>query len=65
MNSALRLMSMGQTEGQKVLADVLPYTIEACKQVEGQSPLEAYSNSVGAEIDMMKHASLYSRLFMS
>lgn len=65
INSALRLMSMGQTQGQVLLSRLLPLTEEAWRQVSHLDPLEAYSNTPTAELAMMQHETLYSRLFMS
>ncbi|CAM4204325.1 urease accessory protein [Paenibacillus endophyticus] len=65
INSALRLMSMGQTEGQFLIAKLTPLTEEAMKIVEKLAPEEAYSNMPMAELAMMRHERLYSRLFMS
>jgi urease accessory protein len=65
INSALRLMPIGQTQGQALLAELLPLTREAWKQAESLDPMELYANVPAAEIAMMQHETLYSRLFMS
>ncbi|MBD3917842.1 urease accessory protein UreF [Paenibacillus sp. PR3] len=65
INSALRLMSIGQTEGQRLIARLTPLTSEAWRIAEGLEPEEAYSNMPMAELAMMRHETLYSRLFMS
>jgi urease accessory protein len=65
INSALRLMSMGQTEGQALLAKLLPRASEAWLSVADRSPEDCYSNVPAADINMMRHETLYSRLFMS
>lgn len=65
MNSALRLMPIGQTEGQRLIARLTPLTSEAWHIAEGLEPEEAYSNMPMAELAMMRHETLYSRLFMS
>ncbi|AZN40278.1 urease accessory protein UreF [Paenibacillus albus] len=65
VGSALRLMSMGQTEGQSIIARLTPMTAEAWRSVESLEPEDAYSNMPLAEIAMMRHEQLYSRLFMS
>lgn len=65
VNSALRLMSMGQTEGQSLLARLIPLTADALKIVRAMEPEQAYSNMPMAEMAMMRHERLYSRLFMS
>lgn len=65
VGSALRLMSMGQTEGQSIIARLTPITTEAWRIAEVMEPEDAYSNMPLAEIAMMRHEQLYSRLFMS
>ncbi|WP_245996044.1 urease accessory protein UreF [Paenibacillus taihuensis] len=65
VGSALRLMSMGQTEGQSIIARLTPMTADAWRIVEAMEPEEAYSSMPLAEIAMMRHEQLYSRLFMS
>lgn len=65
INSALRLMSMGQTEGQQLLATLLPTVREAARKAEGWPVEEPCTSTIAAEIDMMNHETLYSRLFMS
>ncbi|WP_256711049.1 urease accessory protein UreF [Paenibacillus sp. FSL A5-0031] len=65
VNSALRLMSMGQTEGQSLIARLIPLTADALEIVRAMVPEQAYSNMPMAEMAMMRHERLYSRLFMS
>lgn len=65
INSALRLMSMGQTEGQKLTARLLPLIPQAWKRVHALDPMELHTLTPAAEIHMMRHEGLYSRLFMS
>lgn len=65
INSALRLMSMGQTEGQSLIARLTPLTVEAVEIAMKLEPEEAYANMPMAELAMMRHERLYSRLFMS
>lgn len=65
VNSALRLMSMGQTEGQSLIARLIPLTTDALEIVRATDPEQAYSNMPMAEMAMMRHERLYSRLFMS
>ncbi|XEC93108.1 urease accessory protein UreF [Paenibacillus tarimensis] len=65
INSALRLISMGQTEGQAMIARLIPQAEEAWRLVERQEPEEAWMNMPMAELAMIRHETLYSRLFMS
>ncbi|HEY1213295.1 MAG TPA: urease accessory UreF family protein, partial [Bryobacteraceae bacterium] len=65
VNSALRLMSIGQTQGQMLLAKLVPLTGSEWRRVADLDPLEAYTNTPAADLAMMQHETLYSRLFMS
>ncbi|MCS7460272.1 urease accessory protein UreF [Paenibacillus doosanensis] len=66
INSGLRLMSIGQTEGQRLIAELAPIITEAWRNVRHLDPLEdGFSSTPAAEIAMMRHEALYSRLFMS
>jgi urease accessory protein len=66
INSGLRLISLGQTDGQRLIAALLPAISEAWSRTAEQDPLrDGYGNSPAADIAMMQHAGLYSRLFMS
>ncbi|WP_207952894.1 urease accessory protein UreF [Paenibacillus agricola] len=66
INSGLRLMSIGQTEGQRVLAEMLPIIAEAWRNAEHLDPvMDGFGNTPMADISMMQHENLYSRLFMS
>jgi urease accessory protein len=58
-------MSIGQTEGQRLIARLTPLTSEAWLIAVALEPEEAYSNMPLAELAMMRHETLYSRLFMS
>ncbi|GLX69439.1 urease accessory protein UreF [Paenibacillus glycanilyticus] len=65
VNSALRLMSIGQTEGQSLIARLSLLTDAATGLAMSMEPEEAYSNMPMAELAMIRHEQLYSRLFMS
>ncbi|OAS15326.1 urease accessory protein UreF [Paenibacillus oryzisoli] len=65
INSALRLMSIGQTQGQMLLAKLVPLTGSEWQRVSQLDPMEACTNSPSADLAMMQHETLYSRLFMS
>ncbi|UJF32303.1 urease accessory protein UreF [Paenibacillus hexagrammi] len=65
INSALRLMSMGQTQGQVLLTKLIPVIPAAWTQAEDLDPSDAYTSTPEAELAMMQHEGLYSRLFMS
>jgi urease accessory protein len=66
INSGLRLMSIGQTEGQRLLAELTPVITAAWNKYEHSDPLrDGFGHTPMADIAMMLHESLYSRLFMS
>ncbi|QHW30574.1 urease accessory protein UreF [Paenibacillus rhizovicinus] len=65
INSALRLMPIGQTEGQSVIARLTPRAAIAWHMVESLQPEDAHTNMPLSEIAMIRHEQLYSRLFMS
>jgi urease accessory protein len=64
-NSGLRLMSIGQTQVQVLIAELLPLVHTAWDNVSALNPLELNSSTPAADIAMMRHEVLYSRLFMS
>ncbi|MBB6673917.1 urease accessory protein UreF [Cohnella nanjingensis] len=65
VNAALRLMSMGQTEAQRVLASLFPEMAACWRAVKEMDPADAYAAMPLAELAMIRHERLYSRLFMS
>jgi urease accessory protein len=65
INSAVRLMALGQTRAQTLLAGLLPQIDEAWLQVAGLEPFNFSTSTPSSEIAMMNHETLYSRLFMS
>lgn len=65
VNSALRLMAIGQTEAQRLLALLSAETDAAARAALVMEPEEAWSNMPGSELGMIRHETLYSRLFMS
>ncbi|MBO9606912.1 MAG: urease accessory protein UreF [Paenibacillaceae bacterium] len=62
---ALRLMPIGQTEGQSLLAALLPEAERAWRAAAAADPLEWSCHAPANELAMMRHETLYSRLFMS
>jgi urease accessory protein len=65
VNSALRLMAMGQTEGQKIVHNMLPVIQREWAAVKTRPSAQAYSFTFAHDIRAMQHETLYSRLFMS
>lgn len=64
-NSALRLMSIGQTEVQAIVARILPELCREWERVRDRNPGQLSSFSWAQEIYAMRHETLHSRLFMS
>ncbi|WP_298838633.1 urease accessory protein UreF [uncultured Roseobacter sp.] len=62
ISAAVRLVPLGQTEGQKVLADLGPLITEVAGDAcaEG-APL--YSNCIAGDIAAMRHETQYSKVF--
>jgi len=63
--AAVKLVPLGQTEGQQLLLDLAP-TLEATTAVGLESALEDLAlSSWGTALASMQHETLYSRLFRS
>ncbi len=67
LQNSLRAMPLGQTQGQLVLQKLLPHIERCARDVAASSPTEDHLSGhfVLQEIAAMRHAALYSRLFMS
>lgn len=65
INSALRLMSMGQTQGQQLLHRMIPYVEQSWMETRETSEHTLSTYTLAQEIRAMQHDQLYSRLFMS
>lgn len=65
VNNAIRAMRLGQTQGQQIIGALLPRIETAWLQVADRSPESWAANAPQLEIAQMRHARLYSRLFMS
>lgn len=65
VNSAMRLMPIGQTEGQVLIRRMMPVLEEQWREVEGLAFEQMHTFALAQEIRAMNHETLYSRLFMS
>jgi urease accessory protein len=65
VNNAVRLMSLGQTQAQTLVAQMLPQIADAWHEVEQRDPFEFATSTPMLEVAAMQHETLYSRLFMS
>lgn len=62
---ALRLVPLGQTDGQRLLADLAPVLLSVLERYRHLTPDCAWSSTPGLDIRSMQHERLYSRLFRS
>ncbi len=65
VNSALRLMSLGQTDGQLLIRRMLTLIDQQWDLVRGLPAEQLHAFTPAHDIRAMQHETLYSRLFMS
>jgi urease accessory protein len=65
MSAGVRLVPLGQTEGQRLLVNLMPTVIDQAVQVLSLEDDELYSCSWGLSLASMGHETQYSRLFRS
>lgn len=65
VNSALRLMSLGQTEGQLLIRRILTLIDQQWHLVRDLPAEQLHAFTPAHDIRAMQHETLYSRLFMS
>ncbi|SFE40550.1 urease accessory protein [Paenibacillus algorifonticola] len=67
LQNLIRMWSLGQTDGQKIMTALFPLLEREAAAITGEPllPSEMYTANVMQEIAAMRHESLYSRLFMS
>ncbi len=63
--AALRLVPLGQSDGQRLLHDLAPLSRALIAQYGTLSPEDAWSSTPGLDIRSMQHERLYSRLCRS
>jgi urease accessory protein len=63
--AALRLVPLGQSDGQRLLHALAPLSRELIAQYGTLPPEEAWSTTPGLDIRSMQHERLYSRLYRS
>lgn len=65
VSAGVRLIPLGQTDGQRIIAEMLPL-VAAVADAALASPLQAVGGSaVGADLAAMLHETQYSRLYRS
>ena len=65
VSAAVRLVPLGQTTGQQVLAGLAPACAQIAAQTRGCAADEIYSNSFLADVAAMRHETQEPRLFQS
>ena len=65
IGAALRLLSMGQMEGQRVLWALHPVIARVASEAAGRGPQDLWSFAPGIELAGIRHATLEMRLFRS
>jgi urease accessory protein len=63
--ASLRLLSLGQLAGQRILSALAPSIASLAEKSEGQEMADIWSFAPGIEIASMRHATLDARLFRS
>ena len=65
VGAALRLLPLGQLDGQRALRAAGPLIARLARETEGKGPTDLWSFAPGIEIAGMRHATLEARLFRS
>jgi len=65
VGAALRLLPLGQLEGQKIIRAIAPTISRLARQAQNKTTNDMWSFMPGIEIAGMKHATLEARLFRS
>ncbi len=65
VSAVVRLGSIGQTDGQKIQATLIPRICALAREASGSSLTDLGSCAFRSEIAAMKHETQYSRLFRS
>lgn len=62
---AIRLVPLGQTDGQRLLHELAPYSLATYQRYHTLTPYETWNGLPLLELRSMQHERLYSRLFRS
>ena len=65
MAAALRLVPLGQSDGQRLLHELAPLSRDLIAQYGELQPEDVWSATPGLDIRSMQHERLYSRLYRS
>jgi urease accessory protein len=64
-SAAIRLVPLGQTEAQRVLARLIPLCVETAAATRASAVRDIHSNCFLSDIAAMRHETLETRLFQS
>jgi len=65
VNNGVRLIPLGQQEGQRILRELTPSLNRAASEIQLKEIDDLGSTAPALEIRAMQHERLYTRLFMS
>lgn len=65
VSAAVRLVPLGQTEGQQVLAALSPACLQMARDTAGARPGDVFSNTFLSDVAAMRHETQEPRLFQS
>ena len=65
VSAAIRLVPLGQTQGQAVLAELTPLCRTIAADTKSTDPEDLWSNTWGSDIASMRHETMEPRLFQS
>ncbi len=65
VSAAQRLAPIGQTAGQRVIANLMPLCLEVANDTKGASVEDVFGNAFRSDISAMRHETLQPRLFQS
>ena len=65
VSAAVRLSVVGQTDGQKTLAEILPELAAMAREAAGATLDDLGASAFRSDIAAMRHETQYSRLFRS
>ena len=65
VSAAMRLAPIGQTAGQRVVANLTPLCIKVADDTKGASAEDIFGNAFLSDISAMRHETLQARLFQS
>ncbi|MGX9354644.1 urease accessory protein UreF [Roseobacteraceae bacterium S113] len=64
-SAAIRLVPLGQTDGQRVLSALTPLCLRIAQETEAATRHDLGTAPLASDIHAMHHATLYSRMFRS